>query len=240
MKISKKLIGLISILIIIALLFTSYNIYIKNRYITTDFDSLDLSGVDSIMIVAHPDDEILWGGSHLLHGNYLVVCITAGNNPVRAKEFLKAMSVTKDKCVMLGYPDKTFNKRNDWKAANKDIKRDLTKLLSLKKWKVIATHNPKGEYGHIHHIMTSKIVTDIYKENYLSYDNLYYFGDYYKKSELGNVSDSLTAIDEKNYETKLRIIKKIYTSQDFLMEKFGHMAKYENWKKYSEMNKKDI
>ena len=243
MKISKKLIGLISIIMLIALAFTFYNVnknYIRNKYITTDFDSLDLSGVDSIMIVAHPDDEILWGGSHLLDGNYLVVCITAGNNPVRAKEFLKAMSVTNDKCVMLGYPDKNFNKRNDWKKVDNDIKKDLKKLLSLKKWKVIATHNPKGEYGHIHHIMTSKIVTDIYKENYLNCDNLYYFGDYYKKSEIGNVSNSLIPISEKDYETKLNIIKKIYTSQDFLMAKFGHMAKYENWNKYVYTDKKGI
>ena len=39
------------------------------------------------MIVAHPDDEMLWGGAHLLNGNYLVVCITCGRSKTRDKEF---------------------------------------------------------------------------------------------------------------------------------------------------------
>ena len=37
----------------------------------------------SLMIVAHPDDETIWGGSHLINGNYTVLCITNGNNKKR-------------------------------------------------------------------------------------------------------------------------------------------------------------
>ena len=40
-----------------------------------------------LMIVAHPDDEVIWGCGHLMSGDYLVVCITNGKNEVRAKEF---------------------------------------------------------------------------------------------------------------------------------------------------------
>lgn len=35
---------------------------------------------ESLMIVAHPDDETIWGGSHLINGNYTVLCITNVNN----------------------------------------------------------------------------------------------------------------------------------------------------------------
>ena len=38
---------------------------------------------ESLMIVAHPDDETIWGGSHLINGNYTVLCITNGNNKKR-------------------------------------------------------------------------------------------------------------------------------------------------------------
>lgn len=41
---------------------------------------------ESLMIVAHPDDETIWGGSHLTHGNYTVLCITNGNNKKRIYE----------------------------------------------------------------------------------------------------------------------------------------------------------
>ena len=29
----------------------------------------------NLMIVAHPDDETLWGGAHLIEDNYYVVCV---------------------------------------------------------------------------------------------------------------------------------------------------------------------
>jgi len=230
---TKKLVFVIAIIIILFFIsITTYHFYVISKYVTKDFQTLELSKVDSIMIVAHPDDEIMWGGSHLIDENYLVVCITAGNNAKRAKEFLKAMKETNDIGIMLGYPDKTFFRRNHWHNVSDNISNDVTKLLALKKWKVIVTHNPEGEYGHIHHIMTSKIVTDDYKNKYIENDNLYYFGDYYKKREIENVSNSLTKISTDNYNKKLDIIKRGYTSQDFLIEKFGHMIKYENWKKY--------
>lgn len=41
---------------------------------------------ESLMIVAHPDDETIWGGSHLINGNYTVLCITNGNNKKRIYE----------------------------------------------------------------------------------------------------------------------------------------------------------
>lgn len=41
---------------------------------------------ESLMIVAHPDDETIWGGSHLINGNYTVLCITNGNKKKRIYE----------------------------------------------------------------------------------------------------------------------------------------------------------
>lgn len=214
------------------MVFLSVKLYTRHKYVTKDFSNLDLSKFDSIMIVAHPDDEVLWGGSHLMDGKYLVVCITAGNNPQRAKEFLNAMEATDDVGIMLGYPDKTFGKRNDWHNVKGDIKKDLEKLLKLKKWKNIVTHNENGEYKHIHHIMTNQIVTQIYNESLIDENNLYYFGKYYKKDDIGKVSDSLPTISDDNYKKKVHIIEDIYKSQGFLTEKFGQMIKYEDWTKY--------
>ena len=63
------------------------------------------------MIVAHPDDETIWGGSHLINGNYTVLCITNGNNKKRKKEFMKVMEKTHSKGIILSFPDKTKGKR---------------------------------------------------------------------------------------------------------------------------------
>ncbi len=230
---NRKVIALV-ITIIISLLLTAFcfQLSVRHKYVTKDFDRLDLSNFDSIMIVAHPDDELIWGGSHLLNGNYLVVCITGGNSPVRAKEFLKAMDATGDKGIMLGYPDKVLFMRSKWSNVQDDIQSDIEELLNLKDWKVIVTHNIKGEYGHNQHILTNKVVTEAYKNCFFDSNKLYYFGDYYKKSAIDEASKNLTRISDEDLKKKTDFIKEIYKSQDFVEDKFGQMFPYENWTKY--------
>ena len=50
-------------------------------------DELPLSNCTKLMVVAHPDDETLWGGAHLTEGGWFVVCLTNGYNEVRKNEF---------------------------------------------------------------------------------------------------------------------------------------------------------
>lgn len=69
---------------------------------------------------------------------------------------------------------------------------------------MVVTHNPLGEYGHIHHRLTSQIVS-IEATN----QNLYYFGKYYKKK---HVPHALKKIKQKNYDKKMQLIQK-YASQ---------------------------
>ena len=49
-----------------------------------DLAQLDLSQAKKLMIVAHPDDETLWGGAHLLEGDYLIVCLPHAGDAVRS------------------------------------------------------------------------------------------------------------------------------------------------------------
>ena len=64
------------------------------------------SKADKLMIVAHPDDEVLWGGGHLYDKGYLVVCVTNGRNKVRSQEFKDVVKASGNECIMLEYPDK--------------------------------------------------------------------------------------------------------------------------------------
>lgn len=191
-----------------------------------NIEHVDVSKITKLMIVAHPDDDYIWGGSHLLDDEYLVVCVTCGTRRDRVLEFKKAMNKTNDKYIMLGYPDKTNGKRDNWSKVYEDIYQDLKHIISYKDWELIVTHNPEGEYGHIHHKMTSSIVTDI-----AELDKLYYFGKYYKKNE---IPDDLTKISEENLKIKEEEMIPIYTSQASTMKKLGHMFPYENWVMYNE------
>ena len=180
-----------------------------------------LDDYDSLMVVAHPDDETIWGGAHLLKGKYVVVCITNGNNRTRRKEFAAVMKQTNSIGLMLSFPDKTHGKRNNWES-----------------WATIATHNSKGEYGHIHHQMTSAITTAAAKKADLT-DHLYYFGTYVKAKNMEKQKNQqylTNPLTGDELEAKL-CLTKFYASQHKVMEHLGHMLPYENWILYIQVNR---
>lgn len=213
------------IVLLCVFLFGTYMIYryTMNRSVFVDkrIEILDLENINKLMIVAHPDDDYIWGGSHLIDDDYLVVCITCGVRRVRVLEFEKAMDKTNDKYIMLGYPDKTNGKRDNWDSSYDLITKDLKKIINYKDWDLVVTHNPDGEYGHIHHKMTSKIVTSL-ADN----DRLYYFGKYYKKND---IPSDLNKISLENSKIKKEKLIPIYQSQKSTMKVLGHMFDYENW-----------
>ena len=160
------------------------------------------------------------GGDHLLKGHYLVVCLTNGKNEVRKNEFMKVMKQTHNQGIMFDYPDKTEGKRDRWIHVQQDIKKDVSYLVHKKDWQMVITHNPLGEYGHIHHRITSQIVS-----LQASNENLYYFGKYYKRKKVPAHLNEITNKDEK----EKRKLTNIYASQKKVMKHLNHMMKYENW-----------
>ena len=220
--------------IIITAIVSTISFFIYNKaYVRTGIKDVDLNRVKKLMVVAHPDDETIWGGSHLLKDDYLVVCVTCGRNRIRNHEIEEAMEISKDQVIMLGYPDKTFGKRNDWHKYKKQIKKDINKILNAKVYNEITTHNPKGEYGHVHHQMTSELVTEVVMENHLE-NKLYYFGKYYSKKRIGKYDDKIPVIDNRKEKNKMLAV---YKSQEFIHEYFGQMFKHEDWQSYKNWNR---
>lgn len=184
----------------------------------------DWNSVESLMIVAHPDDETLWGSEELLKNKYLVICITCGTNKKREKEIEAALKISKDRLIVLDKPDKVRGKRSDWKHYKKQIKYELKYVIKKKKWNTIVTHNPEGEYGHIHHKITSNIVTKVYNKEKIG--KLKYFGKYYSKKRI-NQNKFAREIPEDIYDMKIEMIDS-YKSQAFIKNRFNQMYKYEN------------
>ena len=182
---------------------------------------------DKLMIVAHPDDEAIWGGGHLAEGGWLVVCITNGRSSTRSAEFEKAVYASGNNSLILEYPDKVNFMRDNWSDVYQGIERDVLSLLNYKDWSVIATHNPEGEYGHEHHVMTSNIVTGVCAEKGML-DRLMYFGKYYSAGKIGEHESEMTPITSEQLEFKNRMLT-IYSSQEGTIDKFSHIIKYEMW-----------
>lgn len=150
-----------------------------------------LSESDKLMIVSHPDDELIFGGSALLEENgWRVICLTNGSNKIRMEEFIDSLHLmcTLD-YVCYDLPDILHSPLDE-----SDLDSILRKEISSKKWNKIVTHNNIGEYGHPHHYQVHQKVKSIIGE-----ENLWVFDKQEEESGFGS----------KKYE----ILEKIYTSQ---------------------------
>lgn len=200
---------------------------ISNNGFISNFtlNQYNASQYKKLMIVAHPDDETLWGGANLFKDRYFVVCLTNGFNSERSNNFKELLKFTNNSGIILNYPDEQDNIRDDWSEVRNGILKDLSKLLNYQYWEKIVTHGPDGTTGHIHHKKTCKYVTKIVKE-YNEYNNLYYFGKFYKQKKLPKylprISDEELSYKIKEINIYQSVIKNIYNL-------WYHMLPYENW-----------
>lgn len=185
----------------------------------------ELDKCNNLIIVAHPDDESLWGGAHLIYDNWFIICLTNGDNKIRSKEFHTVLDYTNNYGAIMTYPDLTNGIVNRWFECKDDVKKNLTAFLTCKNWDIIVTHNPNGETGHTHHLLTNQIVTGIC-EKYNLLDKLYYFGKFYDK---GKIPEDLPKLSDKDFLEKKKIIS-IYKNEAKPIALFWkQMIPYENW-----------
>ena len=165
------------------------------------------------MVVAHPDDETLFGGGELLKhkGEYKVVCLDYGNHMIRHKEFICAMEkLGVEKWEHWdGEPYKSSVSYNESILIPR-----LERVLAEQKWEKVVTHNQGGEYGHYRHIGTHNVMVRLVT------DKLWVFDTSYKEP-----------LDEQIRILKGKILKTCYPSQEQVLRWFKwdyeKISKYE-------------
>jgi LmbE family N-acetylglucosaminyl deacetylase len=141
-------------------------------------------GAGSLLVVAHPDDEILWFGSIVAEVDKIVICFL--NDPAHpelavARERVLADHPLSHKIVCLGADEtRAFNHAN-WprpettKYGLRIVKarkiarayrlcfRQLKKKLApmIREAGSVITHNPWGEYGHEEHVLVHRVVAKL-------------------------------------------------------------------------------
>ena len=131
-------------------------------------NTVTVKQTSKLMIVAHPDDEALFGGQELVQtSKWLVICLTNGNHTKRREQFLNAMESLSLQSEIWNYPDQPgLSKQKSlaqqlWKPFIEEIKERLSNVLAHQSFSQVITHNCSGEYGHPHHQITHYLVQDI-------------------------------------------------------------------------------
>lgn len=195
----------------------------KPHLTNSDFNTLNSSKSKDLVIVAHPDDETIFLGSYLLDNSCFVVCLTNKDNYIRNNDFSTVMKLTNSDYIILDYPDLTNDMINNWNKHEKSLISDLNQIINSKIWDKIITHNPYGEYGHIHHKKTSKLVKKTCKHTNNLNKLFYCYYDYTKPLSNFDKKQNLLGIYKEHQPNAINFL--------FNTSKYETLCFYKDYKK---------
>ena len=136
-------------------------------------DSKELKTV--AVIVAHPDDEILWtGGTLLSHPSWkvFVISLCRASDPDRSPKFFNELKKLGANGKMGDLDDGPEQKP----LAEQEVEEAILELLPAKHYDLIISHSPSGEYTrHIRHEEIATAVIKLWHANKISAGELWSF-----------------------------------------------------------------
>lgn len=200
-----------------------YSIFLRPLHSSSDVTGVQRNKriIDKLMIVAHPDDELIFGGKELIKDDgWKVVCVTNGtlesNNifkpttfNYRRSEFISVMNELGCDFEIWDFEDNYFNDRWD----NLLLFNQMHRILNERPYTKIVTHNLEGEYGHKQHKRVSKVVHSFRPKNLFVFD--------------------LNPRINNEYIDQLIDLLKLYSSQEEIINKHKKYVFHQTIKKVS-------
>ncbi len=137
-----------------------------------------------IVVVAHPDDEILWASSICEKASKVIICFSEDKNSLKISQGRKIFSKNAPENFyfldikepsqkgITFFQNKSYIRNCISDKSFKKIKKELLKLIDCKS---VYTHNYWGEYGHPQHVAIHLAVRSICKEKKISCKMFSYF-----------------------------------------------------------------
>ena len=166
------------------------------------------------VLVAHPDDEVLWcGGTLLMNPGWTkyVATLCRGGDPDRSRKFARVVEELDARGRMADLDDGPEQSPLDPEL----VQSTLRSLLAEQRFDLVLTHAPRGEYTrHLRHEEVSAAVHRLWSQGELGGAELWLFAyDDGQRSHLPRAipdADLTLALPHEIWLEKARLISEVY------------------------------
>lgn len=167
----------------------------------------------ALVIIAHPDDEIIWMGGTIMQNrniNWTIVSLCRGDDEDRAPKFKKVCKYLNARSIITNIEDDDIM---TIKQSIPIISKMLIKHLPKEHFSYVFTHGYSGEYGHLRHKGVYRSVKDLIRKKKISVSHFVTFA--YHPSNLNGILALPAEVSTGNIHNNLP--NKIFKEKQYIM-----------------------